>query len=158
MPELDSHTPCSANRIPLESRFSPWHACGSDYASYVQGMKKAGDLWLVGCTLRLKAGDEDARGAVGQWSGTFGVPRKQSREGREVLAFTNCEISFVLGRQGVSEGLESITVGVEGGDRLQGVVAAAKKEGVWNEGGWIDVLGVKWYLELKERSELKARI
>ncbi|UPX20536.1 uncharacterized protein EKO05_0010765 [Ascochyta rabiei] len=34
MPELDSHTPSTNNPTPLESRFSPWHACGSDHKVY----------------------------------------------------------------------------------------------------------------------------
>lgn len=31
MAELDSHTPGPDNHTPLDTHFSPWHACGPDY-------------------------------------------------------------------------------------------------------------------------------
>ena len=170
MPELDSHAPCAANPMPLETRFSPWHACGGDYAGYSAGMKKTEHLHLLSCELRLAAGDTDVDGAVAQWSSLFGVPasRQTSKDGLPVdLTFTNCSMRFVAGEEGRSEGLVSVTVGVDGKEELQGIKDRAKKEGVWRDekggggkDGWVDMVGVKWYLVSMEPEErlLKAKI
>ncbi len=170
MPELDSHTPCAANPMPLETRFSPWHACGGDYARYSAGMRKTGHLHLLSCKLRLAAGDTDVDGAVAQWSGLFGVStsRQTSKDGLPVdLAFTNSSMRFVAGEEAKSEGLVSITVGVDGKEELQSIKDRARKEGVWIDGkgesatgGWVEMVGVKWYLVSMEPEErlLKAKI
>ena len=165
MPELDCHDVCAANPDPLGERFSPWHACGADYAGYAAGMKKTGHLRILSVVLRLAPGDEDVAGAVGTWSSLFGVPTPNEKGGNE-LAFTNCEMSFVKGQQGEKEGLASITMAVEGRRNLEAIADRAKIEGVWVKGndgevgGWIEMVGVKWYLVLTEAEEgrLKANL
>ena len=170
MPELDSHAPCAPNPTPLATRFSPWHACGADYGGYSAGMRSTKQLHLLGCELRLSAGDDDVDGAVAQWGALFGVPasRQTSKDGLPVeLAFTNCSMGFVKGEEGESEGLVSVTVGVDGEGELRGIKERARKEGVWRDGkgvrgmdGWVEMVGVKWYLVSMEPEErlLKAKI
>ncbi|KAF2825194.1 hypothetical protein CC86DRAFT_370945 [Ophiobolus disseminans] len=140
MPELDSHTPGPDNAAPLRTRFSPWHACGSDYQAYRSGMQRAGHLGLVGCVLRLQPGDADHEAAARQWEELFGVARS-----RDLLAFTNARLGFVPGREGQPEGLASITVGVSGRDKLDAIVDRARAAGVWAEGR-ITMCGVNWHL------------
>ena len=96
MPELDSHTPGPNNPTPLKSRFSPWHACGSDHKVYYPGMKRSEHLSLEGCVLRLQPGDYDHEAASRQWEETFGVARS-----RDLLAFTNARLGFTPGREGL---------------------------------------------------------
>jgi hypothetical protein len=139
MPELDSHTPLPNNPDPLKSRFSPWHACGTDYCSYVAGMKRHSDLHLVSAVCRLAPGNSDTEAAAQRWEEVFGVPRN-----RDQLAFTNAQIRFVPGVEAKSEGLESITVAVEGEERMAGILDRASKDGLCGD-GWINMVGVKWY-------------
>lgn len=140
MPELDSHDITSTNNTPLQSRFSPWHACGQDYESYSAGMKRNGDLSLLGCVLRLAPGDYDAELGSKQWEDLFGIPRS-----RDLLAFTNARMGFVPGRDGEPEGLVSITVGVTGQRRMEEIFERASKLGLNIEQGGIDMLGVRWF-------------
>ena len=140
MPELDSHTPTSTNKTPLQTRFSPWHACGSDYDSYSAGMKRHGDLFLLGAVLRLAPGDNDAEGGSKQWEALFGVTRS-----RDLLAFTNARMGFIPGREGQTEGLVSVTIGVKGQKRLDGIYQRAKEMGLSGEHGGIDMIGVRWH-------------
>lgn len=142
MPELDSHTASPGNPDPLRSRFSPWHACGNDYTSYAAGMKRHSDLHLVGAVCRLAPGNCDSQAAAKLWEEVFGVQRNQDQ-----LAFTNAQIRFVPGVEGQPEGLESITVAVEGEERMAGILDRASKEGLCGN-GWINMVGVKWYFVL----------
>lgn len=142
MPELDSHAPTPNNPTPLKSRFSPWHACGSDHKSYYPGMKRSTDLSLEGCVLRLQPGDTDHEAAARQWEETFGITRS-----RDLLAFTNARLGFIAGREGRREGLVSITVGVNGRDKLDAIMERAREAGICAE-GCIDICGLKWNLVL----------
>ena len=154
MPELDSYVPCKANPTPLETRFSPWGPCGEDPAIYLEGMKKTKDLWLTRVMLRLAPGDADVGGAVRQWSDTFGIPTARRTDGEEgeELAYSNCRMGFVPGQQGQPDGVSSVTIGVEGKERLQGIMDRAKAAAVWKE-RWMEVANVRWYLTLMGEAE-----
>ncbi|KAH7381344.1 hypothetical protein DE146DRAFT_624502 [Phaeosphaeria sp. MPI-PUGE-AT-0046c] len=149
MPELDSHASGPNNPRPLISRFSPWHACGSDHKAYYPGMKRSGDLTLEGCVLRLQPGDTDHEAAARQWEETFGVTRS-----RDLLAFTNARVGFVGGREGQPDGLLSITIGVNGRERLADIVSRAKEAGVYADGR-LTMCGVQWNLILKGHGQTK---
>ncbi|KIW76587.1 hypothetical protein Z517_09031 [Fonsecaea pedrosoi CBS 271.37] len=153
MPELDSHTPSATNSTPLESPFSPWHACGSDYPKYSAGMRRRAHLKLVRAVLRLAPGQTDVHAAAQQWQDYFGVERRGSE-----LVFTNARLSFVPGVEGSPEGLESITIAVQGKERLDKMLRVVSDEGLCGN-GWTNMLGVKWYFELQgeENDQAKGR-
>jgi hypothetical protein len=152
IPELDSHTPGPNNPTPLKSRFSPWHACGSDPKVYYPGMKRSAHLTLEGCVLRLQPGDVDHEAAARQWEEMYGVARS-----RDLLAFTNARLGFVSGREGQPEGLVSVTIGVNGRDRLDAIVERAKEAGVFvNER--VEMCGIQWNLVLKGHGDVKGRL
>jgi hypothetical protein len=154
MPELDSHAPTPDNPNPLQSRFSPWHACGSDHKVYVPGMKRTSHLSLEGCVLRL-APDQNKWGheaAARQWEEIFGVGRS-----RDLVAFTNARLGFARGEEGKPEGLVSITVGVNGKDKLKGIWERAAKLGL-TEDRWINMCGVRWYLVLTGYGEVEGKL
>jgi len=146
MPELDSHTPSPSNPTPLESTYSPWHACGPDYATYSAGMKRCSHLRLIGASCRLAPGQSDTEAAALQWQEYFGV----KREGSD-LVFTNARLKFAPGVQGQSEGLESITIEVAGKDRFAKMLDIVSKEGLCGD-GWTNMLGVKWYFVLRQEN------
>lgn len=150
MPELDSHAPTPNNPTPLTSRFSPWHACGSDHKTYYPGMRRAAHLSLEGCILRLHADDYEHEAAGRQWEETFGVARS-----RDLLAFTNARLGFIAGQQGCEEGLVSITVGVKGQEMLEAILRRANEAGVCVD-GHVNMCGVRWNFVLTgyERSKL----
>lgn len=139
MPELDSHQTTKANPNPLKDRFSPWHACGKDYAHYSKFMKKYSELHLASALMRLAPGDMDTEGASRQWESIFGVGMS-----RDLVAFTNARMGFIRGQEGKPEGLDSITIAVNGGDRLDGILQRASEEGICGE-GFIKMCGIKWY-------------
>jgi hypothetical protein len=139
MPELDSHKPDSPQPSPLNEAFTPWHACGPDYNSYIPIMRRHSDLSLVGCALRLKEGQVDVEAAARTWRDTFGVPMD-----RALLAFTNARMGFVRGVAGKSEGLDNITVAVRRRSRFEGILARAREEGLCGQ-GWVNMCGLKWY-------------
>lgn len=145
MPELDSHRVTAHNPNPIGDRFSPWHACGSDFESYSAGMKRQGDLQFVSATCRLQPGDNDTAGAARQWEALFGVSRAPEPFS---LVFSNMKLSFVNWQEGELEGLESITIAVTGADRFDRILDRASKEGLCGD-GWINMLGVKWFFELE---------
>jgi hypothetical protein len=148
MPELDSHTKTEGNKEPLKDRFSPWHACGPNFDKYLGSMKKHSDLHLIGALLRLAPGDVDTEGAARQWRDIFGVDMS-----RDLLAFTNARMGFIRGVEGEKEGLESVTIGVEGRERFDGILRRASEEGLCGD-GWINMCGVKWYFVLlKEKGK-----
>lgn len=152
MPELDSHTPGPNNPTPLKSRFSPWHACGSDHKVYYPGMKRSEHLSLEGCVLRLQPGDFDHESASRQWEEIFGVARS-----RDLLAFTNARLGFTPGREGQSEGLVSITVGVKSQAKLDAILDRARQAGLCGSGS-IEMCGVKWFLVLTGHEEPKGKL
>ncbi|KAF1993920.1 hypothetical protein P154DRAFT_587543 [Amniculicola lignicola CBS 123094] len=139
MPELDSHAPCASNPTPLQSRFSPWHACGSDYPRYVEHMKRAEHLNLEGCILRLAPADMGHEKAARRWEEIFGVARS-----RNLVAFTNARLGFMSGREGDREGSVSITVGVKGRENFQQILDRSREMGLCGD-EWINMCGVKWY-------------
>lgn len=144
MPELDSHRPSPSNPTPLESPFSPWHACGSDYERYSAGMKRCSHLRLVSAACRLAPRNTDPEAAAQQWQDYFGVEKRGSE-----LAFTNARLKFLPGADGQQEGLESITIEVRGKTRFDKLLDAVSKEGLCGD-GWTNLLGLKWYFTLKE--------
>lgn len=148
MPELDSHAPTKENPEPLKERFSKWHACGPGFQSYSRLMRKYSDLHLLGLLLRLEEGNVDTEGAAREWRDTFGVDMS-----RDLLAFTNARMGFVRGQEGKEAGLESLTIGVEGRERFDGILRKASEEGLCGD-GWINMCGFKWYFVLmKERGK-----
>lgn len=152
MVELDSHDVTERNPTPLQTRFSPWHACGSDYENYVEGMKRSSHLSLEGCVLRLAPGDVRHEDASRQWEEIFGVARS-----RDLLAFTNARLGFIPGAAGEQEGLVSVTVGVRGPEKLQGILDRAREEGLCGD-GWINICNVKWYFVLTGHGEGKEKL
>jgi len=139
MPELDSHPVTPSNPQPLEDSFSPWHACGKDFEKYSAVMKRHADIHLVGVLLRLAPDDVDTEGASRQWQEIFGVGMS-----RDLLAFTNAKMGFVRGQEGKMEGLDSITIAVDGAERFDGILRRASEEGLCGD-GWIDMCGVRWF-------------
>ncbi|KAF2027129.1 hypothetical protein EK21DRAFT_72706 [Setomelanomma holmii] len=152
MPELDSHAPGPNNPTPLKSRFSPWHACGSDHKVYYPGMKRSEHLSLEGCILRLQPGDSDHEAASRQWEELFGVARS-----RDLLAFTNARLGFVPGWEGQPGGLVSITVGVKGQDNLEAIMKRARDVGVYADSG-IYMCGIRWNLVLTGHGEARGKL
>ncbi|KIX04179.1 uncharacterized protein Z518_07733 [Rhinocladiella mackenziei CBS 650.93] len=144
MPELDSHKPSPSNPTPLESVFSPWHACGPDYDKYSAAMKRCSHLRLLSATCRLAPGRTDTESAAEQWRGYFGVEKHGSE-----LIFTNARLKFVPGVEGLSEGLESITLEVTGKQRFQKMLEIVAREGLCGD-GWTNLLGVKWLFVPKD--------
>ncbi|KAF2743614.1 hypothetical protein M011DRAFT_521473 [Sporormia fimetaria CBS 119925] len=154
MPELDSHTPTPENPTPLTTRFSPWHACGSDRKVYYPGMKRSAHLSLEGCVLRLAPGQTSHEDAARRWEEIFGVARS-----RDLLAFTNARMGFCRGEEGLPEGLVSITVGVNGKEKFEGIWKRAEEMGVARGGrGWIEMCGVRWYLMLTGYGDDKGKL
>lgn len=147
MPELDSHRPSPNNPTPLQSTFSPWHACGSDYEKYSAGMRRCAHLKLVSATCRLAPGQTDVNAAAQQWQDYFGV----QREGGELI-FTNARLKFVPGQDGQPEGLESVTIQVNGRARLERMLDVVRREGLCGD-GWANLLGVKWHFVLADGEE-----
>ncbi|KAL2839414.1 hypothetical protein BJY01DRAFT_237122 [Aspergillus pseudoustus] len=150
MPELDSHTPSRENPEPLTSRFSPWHACGPDFQGYAAAMARSSHFQLLGVTCRLASGDKDTEGAARKWEQTFGV----IRDGSE-LVFTNARLRFLEGVKNVSDGLESITVGLHGKALYDQVHRTAREQQV-EKGGQVLMLGVKWHFVLLDSKEIKS--
>ncbi|KAH4070375.1 hypothetical protein HBH50_098090 [Parastagonospora nodorum] len=152
MPELDSLAPGPNNPTPLKSRFSPWHACGSDHKVYCPGMKRSEHLTLQGCVLRLQPGDSEHEAASRQWEDIFGVARS-----RDLLAFTNARLGFVAGQEGQNEGLVSITVGVSGTNNMDAIKERARQAGVFAD-RQINMCGVRWNISLTGHMEPKGKL
>jgi len=150
MPELDSVDASAEYPNPLGERFSPWDPCGPNFEEYGKGMRKARDLHLVGVLLRLAPRDVDTKGAARQWSEIFGVGTNG-----DLLAFTNASMGFVKGQEGKPEGLDCITVAVDGKDRFEGILERASKERLCGE-GWINMCGVRWYFV--DAGEVKGKL
>lgn len=142
MPELDSHAASADHPDPLSSTFSPWHAAGADYASYSAGMKRRSHLHLIGAVCRLAPGDTNTEAALNQWEELFGLPRDLNQ-----LVFSNARMGFVKGAQGHADGLVSVTIAVEGEDKLAGIMQRARERGVWGD-GWVEMLNLRWFFVL----------
>ncbi len=152
MPELDSHRPSAENPDPLGSPFSPWHACGSEYGSYAAAMARSSHFRLLRVTTRLASGDKDTEKAARKWEHIFGV----TRDGSE-LHFTNAQIRFFGGVDSVTDGLESITIGVQGKDIYDRIHRIAREQGV-DRDGHLFMLGVKWHFVLLDSRRVKSVI
>lgn len=142
IPELDSHDATEGYPTPLQTRFSPWHACGPDTESYIAAMKRSEHLSLLGVVCRLEPSEQSGEKAATQWEQTFGVPRS-----RDLNAFTNARLGFVAGQEGLPAGIISITIGVRGQKRREDIFRRAQKYGVvkTERGRWqIEMLGVRW--------------
>jgi hypothetical protein len=152
MPELDSHHLSQEHPDPLGERFSPWHAAGpkASYKEYSAGMRRHADLHLLSVVLRLAPGDKDVVGAAKQWERLFGVKRVSDTE----VGFTNAKMGFVEGKEGMNEGLVEIVIGVEGRERLKGILERAREEGLVFDGEKrVEMLGVQWSFTLVDGSE-----
>jgi hypothetical protein len=151
MPELDSHAPGRRNPTPVASRFSPWHACGSQYERYSAAMERSGHLGLGGCALRLRPDESDCEAAARQWEDLFGVARSW-----DSLTFVNARLRFLPGRVGQPEGLVSITVRVSDQISLDAIVERAKQIGACADGG-ITMCGISWKLSVPGHSETSCK-
>ncbi|TVY46448.1 hypothetical protein LOCC1_G005653, partial [Lachnellula occidentalis] len=151
IPELDSHPPSRTNPTPLQTRFSPWHACGplTSYPAYSAGMKRHSDLLLISAACRLAPGDADVEGAARQWEDVFGVVRGK-RQGEGASEFVNARLGFIPGMRGEAEGLVQICIGVQGTIALSGILDRAKRIGVLGRDGAVQMLGVRWDFVLFE--------
>jgi hypothetical protein len=152
MPELDSHRPSPSNSDPVMARLSPWHACGKDFASYSAGMKRCSHLRFLGAECRLAPDDSDTEAASRQWKDLFDITRNGSE-----LVFTNARVRFVPGVEGQAEGLVSITIGVQGKQKFDGILDRARAEGLCGN-GWINMLGVRWYFVLLGETDGKSNL
>lgn len=155
IPELDSHHTSPSNPDPLHTRFSPWHACGpsSTHSKYSAGMKRHADLHLLGATLRLKPGDQDIRGAAKQWEDVLGIHTQEN-----AVVYTNARMDFVKGVEGQPEGIVEIEIGVEGNERLSGILERAREQGCKAEKGQgtVEMLGVRFvFVEVPKAAESK---
>ncbi|CAI6331835.1 unnamed protein product [Periconia digitata] len=152
MVEIDSHSVTAQNPTPLQTRFSPWHACGTDYKRYSSFMKRYSHLSLQGCVLRVSPGDLAQEDALRQWGEVFGVARSG-----DALAFTNARLRFIAGEEGENEGLVSVTVGVRDKGKLRDILDRAREEGVCRD-GVVNICGVKWLFVLTDPEEETSRL
>lgn len=146
IPELDSHDVTDDNPTPLNTRFSPWHACGPDEKSYIEGMKRNSHLSLLGVVCRLAPNDGDGETAATQWEQIFGAPRS-----RDLVAFTNARLGFIHGEEGKPDGIVSISIGINSDVKRQAVFQRAEERGLFETDGssrWINMFGIKWYFAL----------
>lgn len=151
IPELDSHDVTDKNQTPLQTRFSPWHPCGPDEESYLEGMKRNGHLSLLGVVCRLGPNDGDGESAATQWEQIFGIPRS-----RDLVAFTNARLGFMRGEEGKQDGIVSISIGVRGENKRNEILQRAEKRGLLERDGgsrWVDMFGIKWYFSLTSNDE-----
>jgi len=102
-------------------------------------MERAADLQIAGVLCRLELGDGDVVGAARRWRDVFGTLNKGNR-----VVFTNAELEFLPGKEGKRPGLERVTITVRGRKRFDGILDAAREEGICGD-GWINMCGVKWY-------------
>ena len=102
-------------------------------------MKRCSHLHLVETVCRLTPEDTDTEAAAKQWEKIFGIPRIQNG-----LTFINGRLRFTPGEKGKPEGIESITLAVEGEKKFNDILDRARKEGLCGD-GWINMLGLKWY-------------
>lgn len=143
IPELDSQLPTEAFPNPLQTKISPWHACGPDEKAYMASMQKHAHLSLLGAVCRIKPSDPGSELAATQWQDTFGVGRV-----RDLLGFTNARVGFVRGEEGKAEGIISVTVGVHGQKRKDAILARARERGLVGEDGGVEMVGVRWNFSL----------
>ena len=153
IPELDSHAPTEAIPNPLQTKISPWHACGPDEKAYMASMQNHAHLSLLGVVCRIKPEDPGSELAATQWQDTFGVSRV-----RDLLGFTNARVGFVRGEEGKHEGIVSVSVGVHGRKRKEAILARAKERGVLGADGTVEMVGVRWNFSLTGDDEVASRL
>jgi hypothetical protein len=139
MPELDTMYPTEAWPDMLGSRWAPWHGFPGTYEKYAPAMKRTAHIHVVDVKFRLPMGDDGVLNAAWQWKNVFGVPLIG-----KTLTFTNATMEFLPGEEGKREGLESLTVAVQGKGKLVGILQRARREGILRD-GFIDLCGAKWY-------------
>lgn len=66
-------------------------------------------------------------------------------------------MKFISGGDGEVEGLESITIAVEGKERFNAILNTAREEGLCGD-GWINILGIKWYFVLVAEEGGKSKL
>lgn len=153
IPELDSQLPSTDFPKPLETKISPWHACGPDLSAYLTSMKKHSHLSLLGAVCRIKPSDPGSELAATQWQDTFGVSRV-----RDLLGFTNARVGFLRGSEGEQEGIVSVTVGVHGQRRKDALLKRARERGVVGSDGGVVMCGVRWNFSLTGDDEFASRL
>jgi hypothetical protein len=117
-------------------------------------MKRHANLHLLSATCQLTPGDEDTEGAARQWEDIFGV-RRGKRKGES--EFVNAKLRFIPGKQGETDGLVEICIGVEGKIAWSNILGRANRAGVLGNDGIVDMLGVRWKFVLLEGQE-KSRL
>jgi hypothetical protein len=120
------------------ARFAPWHGFPGTYGRYGRVMRRSGHLHLVGVQFRLPPGDDQVYLAAKKWQDVFGVPMVGA-----TMTFTNATMEFLKGEEGKREGLETITIAVEGKGNLEGILERAKQENILRD-GLVDMCGIKW--------------
>lgn len=157
IPELDSHYPTEDIPNPIATRFSPWHACGPDTASYIAKMKKYAHLSLIGVVCRLPPGDWGSEKAASQWEETFGVARS-----RDQNAFTNARLGFLHGEESQREGIMSISIGVKGDKNRQEILKRAEERGAMGGDGlrkWVEMFGIRWnFVVTGDKEEVSSKL
>jgi hypothetical protein len=116
-------------------------------------MKRHADLHLLGATLRLKPVDQDIRGAAKQWEDVLGVNAQEN-----AVVYSIARMDFVKGVEGQPEGIVEIVIGVEGDERLSGILERAKEQGckVEKGQGTVEMLGVRFiFVEVPKVAESK---
>jgi hypothetical protein len=141
IPELDAQEPTPDFPDPVWAPFSPWHAIDLPVEKYLPAMKRAADIQISNVQCRLEPGDVNVGNAAKQWRGVFGTPTSGDR-----VVFTNAQLSFLPGKEGKRPGLERITIAVRGRKRFDGILDAAREEGLCGD-GWINMCGVEWVFE-----------
>jgi len=118
-------------------------------------MRQNSVLSIQKVLLRLAPGDDDITSAAQQWSHLFGVPLDDLGTG---LQFLNARLEFVPGSLEGAEGIESITIGIVGKERLEGIVRRAKERGLWREGTWVGMCGVRWFFDLLGEEKTSSKL
>lgn len=118
-------------------------------------MKRHSHLHLCNVVVRLAPGDHDTEGATKQWEDVFGVQRSNTEAH---LAFTNATMTFMPGKADKREGIESITIGVQGKGRLESIFQRAKYEGLRITDNGIEMLGILWQFIPLGVNESRARL
>jgi hypothetical protein len=139
MPELDTMYPTKEWPDMLEEKFAPWHGFPGKYEKYSVVMKKTAHLQLVKLQFRLPPGQDGVLHAAGQWRDVFGVPMAGA-----TLTFTNAAMEFLKGEDGKREGLETLTIAVQGREKLDGILQKARREGILRD-EYVDLCGSRWY-------------
>ncbi|KAH6679096.1 hypothetical protein B0J14DRAFT_579997 [Halenospora varia] len=156
IPELDSHHTSSSNPNPLKDPLSPWHTLGppSNHPKHSQVMKKYFHLHILSATCRLTPGDDDIVGATRQWENLFGVPRGDTKG---ECQFTNAKLIFLPGREGEKDGLIEVCIGAETDAQLTDINVRAKANGVLNEDGQVEMIGIRWkFILFQNQGEIRG--